>query len=105
MKFNINDAMLKYCQNTLNSCCFSSLASDFEIINQSKAANSISNHIKELFTSQLCFRNHIGFANSVLKNRKIIKGEQVLYYNMKRYTHKGSFDILNDISKHVTLYI
>ena len=37
-----NDApMLKYCQKSLNICCFSSLASSFAIIEQTKAVNAI----------------------------------------------------------------
>ena len=32
-KFQSDDPILKYCQKSLNSCCFSSLASAFYIIN------------------------------------------------------------------------
>ena len=46
MKFHINDPMLKYCQNTSNSCCFISLVSAFENINQTKAENAISKCIE-----------------------------------------------------------
>ena len=42
MKFHIYSPMLKYQQNTSNTCCFSILASAFEITNQSKANNVIS---------------------------------------------------------------
>ena len=45
MKFNTDAPMLKYCQNTPNSCCFSSLESAFESITKTKAENSISKHI------------------------------------------------------------
>ena len=41
MKFHSKGPMLKYRQKSLNSCCFSSLASDFHSTNQTKAANSI----------------------------------------------------------------
>ena len=38
-----NDApIIKYCQKTLNSCCFSSLESAFASINHNAAANDIS---------------------------------------------------------------
>ena len=37
MKFNIDAPILKYRQNTLNSCCFSILVSYFCGINQIKA--------------------------------------------------------------------
>ena len=46
--------------------------------------------------------NHIYFESSVLKNQKK-KGEQVLYYNLNKYKQKGSFDVLNSKSQHVTL--
>ena len=101
MKFHSKAPMLKYCQNLLNSCCFSSLASYFDSINQTKSANAIAIHIEESFTSQV--GNRIDFENAVLKNQKRVKGEQKLYYSMKKYTKKGSFDILNDISQHVNL--
>ena len=42
MKFHIDSPMLKYPQNTPNSCCLSSLASDFKSLNQIKALNAIS---------------------------------------------------------------
>ena len=48
------------------------------------------------------FSNPIEFANAVLKNQKRVKGEQVLYYNMRKYKQKGYFDILSNISEHVT---
>ena len=53
MKFRIDAPILKYLQNTSNSCCFSSLASVFDRINQIKAANYISNHIEESLTSKV----------------------------------------------------
>ena len=46
MKFHIDDPILKYCQSTSNSCCFSILASAFDTINQIKAASDISKRIE-----------------------------------------------------------
>ena len=40
-KFQNDAPILKYCQKSLNSFCFSSLASDFASINHNKAANAI----------------------------------------------------------------
>ena len=71
MKFHSKTPMLKYCQSVLNSCCFSSLESDFDSINQTKAINAITMHIEESFTSQV--GNHIDFANAILKNKKELK--------------------------------
>ena len=71
MKFHIDAPMLKYCQSTSNSCCFSSLESEFDSINQIKDANAISKRIEESLKSQVGFRNCIDLANTALKNQKI----------------------------------
>ena len=49
------------------------------------------------------FKNRIDFTNAVLKNQNRVEGEQKLYYNMKMFKQKGYFNILNNISEHVTL--
>ena len=85
MKFNTDAPMLKYCQISLKSCCFSSLVSAFESINKIKAENAISKRIEESMTSQVGFSNRIDIANAVLKNQKIDIDEQVLYYNLNKY--------------------
>ena len=103
MKFHIDAPMLKYRQYTPNICCFSSLESAFESVNQIKASNAISKRMEDSLTSQVGFRNYIDFANAVLKNQKIVKGVQKLYYKMSKYTQKSSFNILNDICEHFTL--
>ena len=46
--------------------------------------------------------NCINFANAILKNEKI-KGKQRIYYILRKYKKKGSYDILTYISEHVTL--
>ena len=66
--------MLKYCQNLSNSCCFSSLVSAFETINQTKAENKISRRKEESLTSKVSFSNRIDFANYVLKKQRRVKG-------------------------------
>ena len=40
-KFRNDAPILKYCQKSLDSCCLSSLASDFASINHNNAANAI----------------------------------------------------------------
>ena len=40
-KFHNNAPILKYCQKSLNSCCFISLASDFVITKQINSINAI----------------------------------------------------------------
>ena len=42
--FHKDAPILSYCQKTLNSCCFSSLASDFASIKHFKAKNAINTH-------------------------------------------------------------
>ena len=103
MNFNTDTPMFKYCQNTSNSCYFSDLVSAFEIISKIKARNSISKRREESLTSQVSFRNPIDFAKNVLKNQKICIGKQVLYYNLKNYKQKNSFNILNNMGENVTL--
>ena len=95
MKFHSKAPMLKYRQKSLNSGCFSSLASDFDIINQTKSSNSIAIRREESLKSKVV--NFIDFANDILKDKKIFKGEQKVYYSMSKYITRGSFDILMDI--------
>ena len=97
-----NDAPIpKYCQKSLNSCCFSSLESAFAVINHNKAGNDISLRIEESLESEV--DNCIDFANDIIKNEKIIKGEPRVYYSLSKYKKKGSYDILTDISENFTL--
>ena len=66
IKFNGNAPMLNYCQKSLNSCCFSSLASAFASIKQTKATNAISLCMEESLKSEV--GNRIDFSNDILKN-------------------------------------
>ena len=68
MKFHSKAPMLKYRQNALNSCCFSSLVSAFDSINQNKAANDIAIRIEESLNIQV--GNRIYFTNAISKNKK-----------------------------------
>ena len=47
--------------------------------------------------------NRIDVANAILKNEKILKGEPIVYYILRKYKKKGYSDIRKDISEHVTL--
>ena len=58
----------KYCHKSLNSCCFSSLASDFASINHKYSVNAISLRIKEYLESEK--GNRIDFTNDILKSKK-----------------------------------
>ena len=68
-KFHSDLPMLKYCQKSLNSCCFSGLASTFDSIKQTKAENDISLRIEESLKSKA--GNRIDNVNTILKNEKI----------------------------------
>ena len=48
-------------------------------------------------------KNIFHFANAIISNRRKIKGEQNLRYNMTIWRGKYAFDILNDISENFTL--
>ena len=47
--------------------------------------------------------NRIDFANDILKKEKIIKSVPIVYYSLRKYKNMGSYDILTDMSEHVTL--
>ena len=47
--------------------------------------------------------NCIDFANAILKNEKIIKGEPKIHYSLMKYKKKGSYNIMKGISENVTL--
>ena len=86
---------------TLDSCCFSSLASAFSGINHFKAADAISIRIKESLKSEV--GNHIEYANEIMLNRKRNKGETRVHYKLMKYKKMGEYKILEDISESVTL--
>ena len=66
-KFQNDAPILKYCQKTLNSCCFISLASAFASIKHFKAANDTSTRTQEYLKSEV--GNRIDYANDILKNK------------------------------------
>ena len=79
------------------------MASAFDSINKTNTKNSISKCIGESLTSQVSFSNCIDLSNAAVRNPKKVKDEQKIYYNLNIYRNKGSFNILNNISEHVTL--
>ena len=48
--------------------------------------------------------NRIDFANTILKNENKIQGEPKVYYSLNKYKRKSSYDILTEISEHVTSF-
>ena len=47
--------------------------------------------------------NLIDFANEIMLNRKIYKGETRVHYKLMKYKKMGEYKILEDISANVTL--
>ena len=82
-KFHNDAPMLKYCHKSLNTCCFSSLASEFVSIKKTKAANDISLRIEEYLKSKV--GNFIYFANAILRNENKIKGGPKVHYSLRKY--------------------
>ena len=96
--------LIQYHQKSSNSCCLSSLASALHCIGYNRDVSDLVHHIEESLTLQKKeFKNRIHFSNSIMKNRRKIKGEQKLQYNMAIWKKKDTFYILYDISEDVTL--
>ena len=104
LQFHPAAPVMKYHQKTSNSCCLVSLFSAFHCINYNRALPSHVNSIEESLTlgKNNC-KNRIHFANDIMSNRRKIKGEQNLRYNLTIWSKNDSFDILNDISENFTL--
>ena len=100
--FHKDAPILSYCQKTLNSCCFSSLASAFASNKHFKAANAISTRIKESLESEV--GNRINFANEIMISNKRNKGEARGHYKLMEYKKMGDYKILEDISANVTFF-
>ena len=76
--------MLKYHQQSYNSCCLSSLASSFHSIGDDRAISALVNKTEEPLTLQTDkFSNGILFSNAIIKNRMHIKAEHNIRCNLK----------------------
>ena len=104
VQFHLAAPLMKYRQKATNSFCLSSLASAFRCINDNRAVLALVNRIEESLTleKENC-KNRIHFANAIMSNRRKIKGEQNLRYNLTIWSENNAFDILNDIREDVTL--
>ena len=83
LKFRIDAPILKYCQKSLNRCCFSILASSFASINHYNYSSAISMRIKESLRSEV--GNRVDFANDISKNNKRNEVEARVHYNLIKY--------------------
>ena len=96
--------MLKYHQESSNSCFLGTLESAFHSVGENKAATALENCTEESLRLQSNrFRNIIDFYNDIIKYKLRHKGEQHLIYNLTKCKNKGAFYILNEISENVTL--
>ena len=104
VQFHLAPPVTKYHQKTSNSFCLSSLAPAFHFINYNRDLLALVNIIEESLTPDKdnC-KNGINFANAIISNRRKIKGEQNLRYNMTIWRKNYAFDILNDIGENFTL--
>ena len=104
IEFHPRAPVQKYHQESSTSCCLSILASAFHIIGENKTATDLANCTGEsLKLGSNRFRNIIKFLNAIMKGKLRQKCQQHLRYNLKKLFKRGKFDILNDISKDVTL--
>ena len=75
--------------------------SAFASIKKTKFSNAIPLRIEESLKSEV--GNRIYFANAILKNEIKLKGRPRVYYSLRKYKKKESYDIMTDISENVTL--
>ena len=100
IEFHLEAPVIKYHQESYNSCCLSILAAPFHSIGDNRAVTDLENSIEESLTLKTNrFRNIINFANNITKKKLRDIGEQHLRYNIKKWKTKGDFDILNEISE------
>ena len=104
VQFHPAAPVIKCHQKISNNCCLSSLASDFHFINDNRDLPALVNSIEELLTleKENC-KNRIHFDNAIMKNRRTIKVEQNLSYNLTIWSKNDAFDILHDLSEIFTL--
>ena len=75
--------------------------SAFAGVNHKKALNAMPLRKEESLESEV--GNCIDFSNAILKNENINKVEPIVYYSLRKCKQKVSYDILTEISQHVTL--
>ena len=96
--FHPEAPVLKYHQESSNSCCLISLSSHFHSIGDNRAVTDIVNCIKQPLTlKKNTFRKIIDFANDIMNKKLRHIGEQHLIYNINKWKKKGAFDIINGI--------
>ena len=89
VRFHTETPLIKYHQKIYNSFCLSSLESSFHCIGDNTAVTALVNRIEKSLTPQKeTFKSIIHFANTIMKNRRKIKGEYNLQYNLTLWKKK-----------------
>ena len=104
VQFHLAASVMKCLHNSSKSSSLCTLASAFHCTNDKKVALALVNSIEESLTleKENC-KNIIHFDNANMSNRRKIKVEQNLRYNLMICSKNEAFDILNDISENVSL--
>ena len=96
---------IEYVQDDKNTCVLSNMDSDLFAVNEHVAENAVMSRLSwYLSCDTVDFMNRINFNIDILTYRVIKKGEQWCHYNLVQWNNKGSFDILNNVGDHVTLF-
>ena len=104
VQFHPEAPLIQYHKKSSNSCCLISLASSFHCIGDNRAVSDLVNIIELSLTLETKeFKNIIYFTNNIMKNRRKIKGEQNLRYNLTIWKKNDALDISNDSSEDVSL--
>ena len=94
-----------YVQYYNNTCFLISLASYFFDANENVAEHDVvSWFLSYLSCDNIGFKNSIKFDSDILTDCVRNKGEKQCRYKLIHWKIKGSFEICNDISDHVTLF-
>ena len=90
-----------YQQHDQTSCFFGSLASSLKAPNQLAAANAITTRIYSSLMGEILVRWM--FSDAIMTDQKRRKWDQNLRYKLEHWKKIDTFDIMNNISKYVTL--
>ena len=83
VRFRTEAPFIKYQQKISNSCYLNSLASTFHCIDDNRAVTDLVNIFEESLTLHTeIFKSRIHLINTIMNNRRIIKGEHNIQYNL-----------------------
>ena len=95
---------MEYQEHDQNSFCFSGLASSFKALKGSVAVNLIARRISSSLTHDVHkYYDGINFSNEIILDKARNKGDKNPRYQQVKWKKTGTFDILINISNHITL--